>query len=151
MIPLWITVFAFASVAYITGARTYKILAFSALVNVYIDTYTSPDDQYLMVVYSSIEFFTALGILYYGDIHKLFQTVILALMLLTHYTMEYALAFDKVEFIDSGAYTYIISALIVSQLIGAGRGLDKLTGLSGADNYRSQADNLGFLDHQKGR
>ena len=124
MIPLWITVFAFAAVAYITKSRTYGVLAFSALANVYIDHFTHADDQYLMVTYSSIEFFTALAVLYYGDIHKFYQTSILTLMLLAHFFMEYALVYDKIEIIESSIYINTISGLIIAQLIGAGRGLN---------------------------
>lgn len=124
MIPLWVTVFAFAAVAYITKSRTYGVLAFSALANVYIDHFTHADDQYLMVTYSSIEFFTGLAVLYYGDIHKLYQTSILTMMLMAHFFMEYSLVYDRIAFIESGIYIYTISGLIIAQLIGAGRGLN---------------------------
>lgn len=124
MIPLWVTVFAFTAVAYITKSRTYAVLAFSALVNVYIDHFTHADDLYLMVTYSSIEFFTGLAVLYYGDIHKFYQTSMLTLMLMSHFVMEYALVYDKIAYIESGIYIYIMSGLIIAQLIGAGRGLD---------------------------
>src|SRR5512146_3196290 len=94
MIPLWATVFAFAAVAYITKSRTYVVLAISSLVNVYVDHFTHPDDQYLLVTYSTIEFCTALAVIYYGDIHKLYQSTMLALFLMAHFIMEMALVYD---------------------------------------------------------
>lgn len=148
MIPLWIIVVAFSILAYITKSRTYMILAFSALVNVYVDTFTSADDQYLMVTYASIEFFTALAILYFGDVHKIFQSIILTLMLCNHYVMEFALTIDNVSYIESDIYSYIITLLIILQLIGAGRGMDKLTGLSGANTNRVRTIQPNFFDRQ---
>lgn len=147
MIPLWITVFAFAVIAYITKSRTYGILALSALANVYIDHFTHADDQYLMITYSSIEFFTGIGVLYYGDIQKLYQTSILTLLLITHFTMEYALVYDKVIYIESGIYIYIISGLIVLQMIGAGRGLDKYNSLSGSNHHWRKNNHSRVFDH----
>lgn len=125
MIPLWVTVFAFAAVAYITKSRTYAILAFSALVNVYIDHFTHADDPYLMVTYSTIEFCTAIGVIYFGDIHKLYQSSMLALFLCAHFMMEFALVYDFTAIIYSNIYINTISILILAQLIGAGRGLDR--------------------------
>lgn len=147
MIPLWGTFFAFAALAYITKSRTYLILAFSALVNVYIDVFTSSEDQYLMLIYSMIEFITALGVLYYGDIHKLYQTTILTMFLMTHFSMEFALIIDNVEFIESNIYTNVISSLIVLQLIGAGRGLDKLTSLPWSCYHRFKNYHLNIFNH----
>jgi len=147
MIPLWVTVFAFLAVAYITKSRTYGVLAFSALVNVYIDHFTHSDDPYLMVVYSSIEFFTGLAVLYYGDIHKLFQTSVLTLLMAVHFTMEYALVYDKIAFIESNAYVYIISGLIIAQLIGAGRGLDNSYSPHRPNPNRFKNRHFGLFNH----
>lgn len=147
MIPLFITVLAFAAVAYITKSRTYWILAFSALANVYIDHFTHADDENLMVVYSSIEFFTGLAVLHYGDIHKFYQTSMLALLLVVHFTMEYALVYDKVAYIESGIYIYIVSTLIILQLMGAGRGLDKLNSLSRSNSHRFKDNNFSIFNH----
>jgi hypothetical protein len=129
MIPFWLTILAFCFVAYLTRSRTYSILAFSAICNLYIDNFTHADDQYLMVTYASIEFFTAFCVLVFGDIHKLYQSSVLALMLLLHFTMEAALVVDDVWFIESGIYTYGMSLLIIVQLMGAGRGTKELTTL----------------------
>lgn len=126
MIPLWETVFAFALVAYITKFKTYWILTVSALANVYIDQFTRPDDPYLMVTYSSIEFVTCILIIKFGDSNKLYQSIMLFLMLCLHFTMEAALVFDYGVFINSEIYVYAMSGLIVLQLIGDGRGMDKL-------------------------
>jgi len=126
MIPLWLTALAFCSIAFLTGARTYAVLAIASMVNIYVDNFTSSTDQYLMVTYSSMEFFTCLAVLYFGDVHKLYQSVILFLMTVLHFVMEAALVFDNVFFIESGIYTYTMSALIILQLWGAGRGLDKI-------------------------
>jgi len=129
VIPLWITVCAFLIVAYLTKSRTYSVLAFSAICNLLIDYFTHADDQYLMMTYASIEFFTALGVFVLGDIHKIYQSSILALMLMLHFFMETALVIDNVWFIESGIYTYGISLLIIVQLMGASRGTDKLSTL----------------------
>jgi len=147
MIPLWVTVFAFLAVTYITKSKTYGILAFSALANAYIDHFTHADDQYLMVTYSTIEFFTALGVLYFGDFHKLYQTSMLTLMLIAHFIMEYALVYDKIAFIESGAYTYIISGLIIAQLIGAGRGMDNYYSPHRPNPHRLKVDSFGMFNH----
>lgn|SRR5512139_729042 len=147
MIPLLVTVFAFAAVAYITKSRTYGVLAFSALANVYIDHFTHADDQYLMVTYSSIEFFTGLAILYYGDIHKLYQTSVLTLMLLAHFLMEYSLVYDKIAVIESGAYIYTISGLIIAQLIGAGRGLNYTHSPYRPYHHRVEDSHTGLFNH----
>jgi len=127
MIPLWMTVLAFLFAAYITSSRTYAVLALSAIVNIYLDNFTRADDQYLMVTYSAIEFFTCFAVLHFGDIHKLYQSVILFIMLSLHFTMEAALVFDYAVFIESGIYTYTMTGLIVAQLMGASRGTDKLS------------------------
>ena len=125
MIPIWITALAFLSVAYLTRSRTYAVLALSSIFNIYVDHFTRSDDLYLMVTYSSIEFFTCLAILYYGDSHKIYQSIILFMMLCLHFVMEIALDYDYVPFIESGIYTYTMSGLIIAQLIGAGRGMDR--------------------------
>jgi hypothetical protein len=82
-----------------------------------------------MVTYASIEFFTSFGILLFGDIHKLYQSSVLALMLCLHLIMEAALVVDNVWFIESGIYTYGMSLLIIASLMGAGRGTKELTTL----------------------
>lgn len=147
MIPIWITAFAFCAVAYITKSRTYMVLALSSIINIYVDHFTRSDDLYLMVTYSSIEFFTCLSVLYLGDFHKIYQSVILFMMLCLHFVMELALDFDYAPFIESGIYVYSMSLLIVAQLVGAGRGMDKL--------YRPVSDRhqthyFGLLNHQSG-
>lgn len=147
MIPLWLTVFAFCTAAYLTNSRTYTVLALSSIANLYIDHFTSADDLYLMVVYSSIEFFTGLAVLYFGDIHKLYQTSMLTLFLIVHFTMECALVYDKVEYIESGIYIYLISGLIIAQLIGAGRGLNKISPLSWSDYHRRTTGLFNLQNH----
>lgn len=147
MIPLWLTAFAFLSVAYITKSRTYAVLALSSIFNIYVDHFTRSDDLYLMVTYSSIEFFTCLAVIYLGDSHKIYQSIILFMMLCLHFVMELALVLDYAPFIESGIYVYSMSLLIVAQLVGAGRGMDKL--------YRPVSDRhqthyFGLLNHQPG-
>ena len=127
MIPLWLSVFAFCIAGYLTNSRTYSLLALASIANLYIDNFTSADDSYLMVVYSSIDFLTALAVLHLGDIHRFYQSIILGLALIVNFVMEYALVYDKVEYIESGIYIYIISGLIIAQLIGAGRGLNSIS------------------------
>jgi hypothetical protein len=122
MIPLWINVFAFYAIAFITKSRTFSILAFSALVNLVIDRYTSADSQWLMLIYSEIEFITALLVIKYGDIQQAYQSIILTLMLVLHFSGQFALINDNYYIFESGIYTYIMSMLIIFQLLGAGCG-----------------------------
>ena len=129
MIPLFLTVFAFCVMAYLIRSRTYSILAFSAICNLYIDHFTHADDQYLMVTYASIEFFTAFGVLIFGDIHKLYQSSVLAVMLSLHLVGQTSKILDNYYLFESGIYTYGMSLLIIVSLMGAGRGTDKLTTL----------------------
>ena len=145
MIPLWITAFAFCSVAYFTGSRTYIVLALSSIVNIYIDHFTSDTDRFLMVTYSAIEFFTCLSILHFGNCHKIYQSTLLFLMLILHFVMEVALVNDYAWFIESEIYSYLMSGLIIAQLIGAGRGMDSIYW---ADSYRSKNSYLAYLDCQ---
>jgi len=145
MIPIWITAFAFCSVAYLTGYITYAVLALSSIVNIYIDHFTSSSDQFLMVTYSSIEFFTCLAVIHLGDFHKIYQSVMLFLMLSLHFSMEMALTIDYVWFIESGIYTYLMSGLIIAQLMGAGRGMDKI---SWPDYHRRETHHTSLFNHQ---
>lgn len=145
MIPIWLTAFAFCSVAYLTGSRTYAVLALSSMVNIYIDHFTLSTDQYLMVTYSAIEFFTCLAVLHFGDSHKIYQSIVLFLMLSLHFSMEVALVTDSVWFIESGIYTYLMSVLIITQLMGAGRGMDTI---SWPDTYRRETYDLTFSNRQ---
>ena len=145
MIPIWITAFAFCSVAYLTKSRTYTILALSSIANIYIDHFTSETDLYLMVVYSAIEFFTCLAVIFYGDFHKLYQSVLLFMMLCMHFIMESALTIDSVLFIESQIYTYAMSGLIIAQLMGVGRGMDKI---HWTDSYRRKDNRIAFFNHQ---
>lgn len=147
MIPLWGTFFAFCVIALITHSRTYFVLAVSALVNLVVDDYTSTDDAYLVLVYSTIDFFTCLFVLFFGDFHKIYQSSMIVLMLFLHYTMEAALSLDNVEFIESGIYTYAMTFLIIMQLIGAGCGMDKHKTLSWSDYHRNKDSNLSLFNH----
>jgi len=149
MIPVWITAFAFCFVAYLTGSRTYIVLALSSLANVYINHFTRSDDLYLMVTYSSIEFFTCLAVLHFGDWHKLYQSTILFMMLTLHFSMEAALVYDFAEFIESGIYTYIMMGLIIAQLIGASRGTDKFTTLYQPYSHWPSTMLFDIQDHRK--
>ena len=146
MIPIWLTALAFLSVAYLTKSRTYAVLALSSIFNIYIDHFTRSDDLYLMVTYSSIEFFTCLAVLYYGDSHKIYQSVILFMMLCLHFIMEVALDYDYSSFIESGLYTYTMSGLIIAQLIGAGRGMDRTS--YWPDSNRRETHYLVLFNHQ---
>jgi hypothetical protein len=126
MIPLWINVFAFYALAFITKSRTFAILAFSAVINLAIDRYTSADSTWLMLVYSEIEFFTAIFILKYGDIQIAYQSILLSLMLVLHFFGQFAIINDNYYMFESGIYTFMMSILIIFQLLGAGCGTDKL-------------------------
>jgi len=129
MIPLWINVFAFYALAFILKSRTYSILAFSAIANLAIDHYTTADSPWLMMVYSDIELVTALLVLKYGDIQKIYQSILLALMLALHFTGQLFIVIDDYYLFESGIYTYVMSLLIIFQLLGAGCGTDKLNTL----------------------
>ena len=129
MIPLWINVFAFYALAFITKSRTFAILAFSAIANLAIDHYTSADSQWLMLVYAEIEFFTAIFILKYGDIQVAYQSILLALMLTLHFSGQFAIVSDNYYMFESGIYTFMMSMLIIFQLLGAGCGTNKFNTL----------------------
>jgi hypothetical protein len=98
-----------------------------------------------MAVYSSIEFFTCLAVIFWGDCHKLYQSSLLFMMLCLHFAMEAALTFDSVWFIESEIYTYAMSGLIIAQLIGASRGMDKI---SRPDSHRRKNNHPTFFHHQ---
>ena len=72
----------------------------------------------------------------------------LVLMLLLHFAMETALVVDNVEFIESGFYTHAMTFLIIAQLIGAGRGMDKYKRLSWSDYHRHKNNRFRFFNHQ---
>lgn len=145
MIPLLITVIAFCAVAHLTKSITYSILALAYSFNAYLDNFTRADDSSLMVIYSSLDFATCLAIMYFGDIHKLYQSALLFAMLALHFAMEAALVYDYVPFIESGIYTYTMTGLIIAQLMGASRGMDKLYW---TDTYRLKAHRFSLLNHQ---
>jgi hypothetical protein len=61
--------------------------------------------------------------------------------------MEYALVYDKIAVIESGVYTYIISGLIIAQLIGAGRGLDNAYSQYRTYPDRCKNNHFGLFNH----
>lgn len=141
--------FAFCIAAFFSNSRTYAILALSAVITVYINQYLSSDDPMLMQHYSSIEFFTCLSILAIGDIHKLYQSLMLFLMSFFHFLMEAALIVDNEVFIESGIYSFAITLFIVMQLAGAGHGLDRNRGLHWPFANRSKDNHIVSVDSKK--
>lgn len=127
MIPIEITFIAFLFLAAITASRTYFILATFSLINIYIYPYTSSEDINLLDIYATIDFFACVAVLLFGDIHKIYQSVILALMVLCHGMMEQALYFDFYYDATSNIYESMIAALLIAQMMGVFRGTDYLS------------------------
>lgn len=123
MIPPFIQVVAFFVLALLIQRNTYLILASASLFNLVINEFTHEDDLYLMVVYSLIDYITLLCIIEYGDIDKIKQTLILASMITLHLLLE----LDQVYggSLVFNWYVYGISALIIAQILGAKRGMDR--------------------------
>jgi len=126
MIPLEITLLAFFVIGLLMKSRTYFILAIFAWINIYVDKFTTSHDLYLMLTYSSIDFLAALSILFFGDIHKIYQSVLLTLMVFSHFLMEIALVNDYSFFIESNVYTNTITLLLLSQMMGVFYGVTRI-------------------------
>lgn len=117
MIPAIIQFAAFFALAMMIRSRTYTLLAVFSLVNLASDQFTHPDDLYLMVTYSLIDYATIMALLAFGDIHKMRQVIILAAMITLHALLEYDQLFGTNIVFDW--YIYGVSALILAQLAGA--------------------------------
>lgn len=126
MIPIEITFLAFLALAILTSSRTYFILALFSLLNIYIYPYTSSEDINLLDIYASVDFFACVAVLLWGDIHKVYQSVILAIMVLCHGIMEQVLYFDFYYDISITIYGSVIAALLIAQMMGVFRGTDYL-------------------------
>lgn len=126
MIPIELTFLAFLFLAIVTSSRTYFILALFSLLNVCIYPFTSASDTYLLDIYSSIDFACGVAILLFGDIHKIYQSVFLSLMILCNALMEQALQIDFYYDISVGIYENLIAVFLIAQMMGVFRGTDYL-------------------------
>lgn len=134
MIPAIIQFSAFFALALMIRSRTYTLLAVFSLVNLAADQFTHSDDLYLMVVYSLIDYITIMALIAFGDIHKMRQVIILALMISLHALLEYDQVFGTNIVFDW--YIYGVSALILAQLAGARGGINRIdTAVSRASGY----------------
>lgn len=127
MIPIEVTFLAFLALAILTSSRTYFILSSFSLLNIYIYPHTSADDLNLMDVYASVDFFACLAVIFFGDIHKIYQSVILATMVFAHEIMELALYFDFHYDVSTTIYESMIAALLMAQMMGVFCGTDRLS------------------------
>lgn len=149
MIPLEVTLLIFFVIGLVRKSKTFYILAVFAWLNIYIYPKTSSDDLYLMYTYATVDFCAALVILYFGDIQKLYQTSMLALMILAHCVMEFALITDWVGFIESDIYIHTITALLILQMLWGIYGLDRLHNpIHRSDFDTWQAGNFGLPNHK---
>jgi hypothetical protein len=126
MIPLGITLLVFFVIGLLLKSKTYFILAIFSWINIYVDKFTTSHDLYLMLTYTSIDFLAALAILFFGDIHKIYQSVLLTLMVFAHCLMEMALVNDYSFFIESNIYTDTITLLLLAQMMGVFYGIDRI-------------------------
>lgn len=149
MIPLDVTLLIFFAIGLVRKSKTFYILALFAWLNIYIYPKTSSNDLYLMLTYTTVDFCAALAILYLGDIQKLYQTSMLALMILAHCVMEFALIIDWVWFIESNVYINAITALLILQMLWGIYGIDRLSNpLHRSDFDTWQAGNFGLPNHK---
>lgn len=149
MIPLEVTLLIFFVIGLVRKSKTFFILAVFAWLNIYIYPKTSADDLYLMLTYTTVDFCAALVILHFGDIHKLYQTSMLALMILAHCVMEFALITDWVGFIESDIYIHTITALLILQMLWGIYGIDRLHNpIHRSDFNPWQAGNFGLPNHK---
>lgn len=126
MIPIEVTFFMFFILALFTESKTYFILATFSLLNVYVYPYTSPDNPNLLDIYASIDFFACIAVLLFGDIHKIYQSFILAIMVFCHGLMEQALNFDFYYDVTSQFYEGTIVLLLIAQMMGVFYGIDNV-------------------------
>ena len=126
MIPVELTFVVFSLLAIFTSSRTYFILALFSLLNVYLFQYTSETDIHLLDTYSTIDFAAGVAIILFGDIHRVYQSFFLALMILCHALMEQALQIDFYYNISVALYENLIAAFLIAQMMGAFRGTNYL-------------------------
>jgi hypothetical protein len=126
MISVELVFLAFLFLAIITLSRTYFILSAFSLVNVLIYPFTSESDPHLLDILSSISFATGVAIMLFGDIHKIYQTVIIALTILCLSVMEIVLQSDFYYDISVGIYENLIAAFLIAQMMGVFRGTNYL-------------------------
>lgn len=149
MIPLEMTLLIFFVIGLIRKSKTFYVLAIFAWLNIYIYPKTTADDLYLMLTYTTVDFFAALAILHFGDIQKLYQTSILALTIVMHLLMEMALIEDWAGFIESGIYIHTITALLILQMLGGSYGINRLSNpLRRSDFDIWATDNLSVPNHK---
>lgn len=149
MIPLEATLLIFFAMGLMRKSKTFYVLALFAWFNIYIYPKTTADDLYLMLTYTTVDFFAALVVLHFGDIQKFYQTSLLALMILAHLIMEAALIQDWVGFIESGVYIHTITALLILQMLGGFYGTDRIFNPLRCSDFDIWAtDNFGVSNHK---
>lgn len=150
MIHLEITLLIFFAISIALKSRTFFVLALFAWINIYVDKFTTEDDLYLMLTYATVDFICAISILYFGDIQKLYQSSLLAAMILAHTLMEIVLVNDYVSLIESNTYLNTITVLLILQMLGGMYGTDRIyyplhrsyfdrrsIGFSGVSNHKT--------------
>lgn len=126
MISVWIAFSVFLLIAAVSQSRTYFILGVAYFINALVDVFVAPDDRYLMLIYTILDLFSAIIIICFGDIHKIYHSVIFELMIFCHMLMEWALVNDYVVFIESDLYVNTIMFLVLCQILGADHGINRL-------------------------
>lgn len=102
-----------------------------------------------MLTYTTVDFCAALMILHYGDIQKLYQTSMLALMIIAHCFMELALIRDWAVLIESEIYTHTITALLILQMLWGIYGIDRLSSpIRRSDFDTLQTSNFSLPNHK---
>lgn len=120
----------------------------AALVNLAVDQFTTASDSHLMVVYATMDFSTAMAILWFGDKHRIYQSCLLGIMIFYHMLLEVDQIFGTSIIFDW--YEYAISVIILAQLLGAHRGADRHRAIFRADRYSDQTWSPCLSNHQAG-
>lgn len=126
MIPVQIAFAIFLLLSVVSKSRTFFILTIAYFLNAIVDVFTSADDAYLMLLYTSMDCFSAIAILYFGDIQKTYHAIIFEMMIFCHLLMELALVNNYVEFIESDLYVNTIMFLVLCQILGADHGINRI-------------------------
>jgi hypothetical protein len=99
--------------------RTYTILLGAALLNPLIYQLDA-SSYWLLAVCAGVDTLTALLILRWGDVHQLYQVLILAMAVMVSFMCELDMGGSNLVYSD---YATIVRSLTTLQLLGAGYGL----------------------------
>lgn len=114
---------AFFVFACVVRTRTFIILFIASWINLFVDQFTTEHTEFLMLLYASIDFLTALAILCLGDTRQVYQSLCLFAMVVCHYMLEWDLLFDTSIIYEN--YESVVSFLILMQLVGASCGINR--------------------------